>query len=117
MASDCSVDITQPPELVGIRGDGICDINSNNCNKVEIVGEEIVESNLLSCKFEKFGVLYIYFLIYEIEISNSYYILYVLNVRFFLQICFLECPCTRYFHDDMSTLAKSPCIYTYFKLT
>ncbi|XP_071176211.1 von Willebrand factor D and EGF domain-containing protein-like [Mytilus edulis] len=56
MSHDCSMKKTVPPDIYGVRGNSICDINETNCDTAFIVGNRIEESNELSCKLSKYTI-------------------------------------------------------------
>lgn len=53
MSHDCSMTKTVPPEIYGVRGNGICDRNEINCDTAFVVGNRIEESDDLSCRISK----------------------------------------------------------------
>lgn len=54
---DCSKDLSQPPELYGIRGEGFCDINEIACDTSFLVGNAISYSPTMACKVQDFLIL------------------------------------------------------------
>ena len=50
------MDLLQPPELVGFRGEGICDVSTSSCDVADIIADEVFDSDTLTCKFEHFTV-------------------------------------------------------------
>ncbi|XP_071176209.1 uncharacterized protein [Mytilus edulis] len=56
MSHDCSMTKTVPPEIYGVRGNGICDRNEINCDTAFVVGSRIEESDELSCKISKYVI-------------------------------------------------------------
>ncbi|XP_071110645.1 LOW QUALITY PROTEIN: uncharacterized protein [Haliotis cracherodii] len=52
---DCSVHLTDPPEIDSIEDDGHCDTSRHDCQGISIYGETFVD-NLTSCHVEAFKV-------------------------------------------------------------
>lgn len=56
IASDCSIDKAQPPEMFGIRGEGLCDLSEIECDIAFVVGSNIGSSDDLSCSIKEYHV-------------------------------------------------------------
>lgn len=56
ISPDCSVDLGMPPDLIGVRGDGICDKYEIPCNVSFVVAEEIYSTDNLTCTINTFQV-------------------------------------------------------------
>ncbi|CAC5422194.1 unnamed protein product [Mytilus coruscus] len=56
MSHDCSMTKTVPPEIYGVRGNGICDRNEIDCDTAFVVGSRIEESDELSCRISKYVI-------------------------------------------------------------
>ncbi|XP_046553817.1 tenascin-like, partial [Haliotis rubra] len=53
-ASDCSVDITEPPRTFGLKEDGVCDVTSRTCNVSHMLTEHIVQNGFSNCRTRSF---------------------------------------------------------------
>nr|XP_022327876.1 von Willebrand factor D and EGF domain-containing protein-like [Crassostrea virginica] len=51
-AVDCSVSLSDPPSIVQLRGDGLCDIRRRPCLQTNLIVENIMESGNLTCRFD-----------------------------------------------------------------
>lgn len=51
-ASDCSIDLTQPPIVHAGLGDDYCDVSEDHCDEISIHGENFIMSPILTCKVE-----------------------------------------------------------------
>ncbi|CAC5415495.1 unnamed protein product [Mytilus coruscus] len=56
ISPDCSVDLKIPPELIGVRGDSLCDISEIPCNLSFVIAEEIYNTEKLSCDIVEYQV-------------------------------------------------------------
>ncbi|CAG2248815.1 unnamed protein product [Mytilus edulis] len=56
ISPDCSVDLNIPPELIGVRGDSLCDISEIPCNLSFVIAEEIYSTEMLSCEIVEYQV-------------------------------------------------------------
>ena len=56
IAPDCSVDERIPPDVLGIRGEGLCDTSESACKTIFAVGQDIYKSQNLSCNIQSFDV-------------------------------------------------------------
>ena len=56
IAPDCSVDERIPPDVLGIRGEGLCDTSESTCRTIFAVGQDIYKSQNLSCNIQSFDV-------------------------------------------------------------
>ncbi|XP_070543546.1 von Willebrand factor D and EGF domain-containing protein-like [Ptychodera flava] len=53
--SDCSVDLTRPPDVWFIEGSehhGLCDVRSGFCRSISIIGDNFLNSEALKCHYE-----------------------------------------------------------------
>ncbi|XP_061188638.1 von Willebrand factor D and EGF domain-containing protein-like [Saccostrea echinata] len=51
-AVDCSVKSNEPPNIVRIRGDGLCDIRKRFCVRTNVLAENIMETEKMTCRFQ-----------------------------------------------------------------
>nr|XP_034300143.1 von Willebrand factor D and EGF domain-containing protein-like [Crassostrea gigas] len=49
-SGDCSVQIGVAPKIYRLRGDGLCDIRTRPCRQANVIVDNIVESDTLSCR-------------------------------------------------------------------
>ncbi|XP_006818012.1 von Willebrand factor D and EGF domain-containing protein-like [Saccoglossus kowalevskii] len=52
--ADCSVVLSQPPSVLWIKGDrhhGMCDARNEDCQLVSLIGDNLLNSNALSCHY------------------------------------------------------------------
>lgn len=54
---DCSVNLSEPPELYEMRGEGFCDINEIACDTSFLVGNGMSFSPNLTCNVQDFVVI------------------------------------------------------------
>ncbi|WAR04211.1 VWDE-like protein, partial [Mya arenaria] len=54
--SDCSEDVNKPPTLMGVSGEGLCDLMIRDCSKTAVIGRTFVESRKLTCSLVPFEV-------------------------------------------------------------
>ncbi|CAH1267733.1 VWDE [Branchiostoma lanceolatum] len=52
-SSDCSVDMTRPPALVDVRHGRTCDVRSEACDVIGVVGDGFLDSRSLRCHVER----------------------------------------------------------------
>ncbi|XP_078683796.1 von Willebrand factor D and EGF domain-containing protein-like isoform X2 [Branchiostoma floridae x Branchiostoma belcheri] len=52
-SSDCSVDMTTPPALVVVRYGRTCDVRSEDCDVIGVVGDGFLDSRSLQCHVER----------------------------------------------------------------
>ncbi|KAI8502993.1 hypothetical protein Bbelb_196950 [Branchiostoma belcheri] len=52
-SSDCSVDMTTPPVLVDVRYGRTCDVRSEDCDVIGVVGDGFLDSRSLQCHVER----------------------------------------------------------------
>ncbi|XP_070541659.1 von Willebrand factor D and EGF domain-containing protein-like [Ptychodera flava] len=53
--ADCSVDLTRPPDVWYIEGSedhGLCDIRSGLCQSISVIGDNLLNSQTLTCRYE-----------------------------------------------------------------
>ena len=53
---DCSLDISEPPEIFGITDDGLCDEREEHCLEAMVHGETFTEIGELICNIRPFLV-------------------------------------------------------------
>ncbi|XP_061183048.1 mucin-2-like [Saccostrea echinata] len=51
-ASDCSLNVSVPPEIYGIEGDGYCDVSQMSCDQILIAGDDFTETGSYNCRIE-----------------------------------------------------------------
>lgn len=51
-ATDCSLNVTIPPEIFGIEGDGICDVSQMSCDQILVAGDDFTETETYHCKID-----------------------------------------------------------------
>ncbi|CAC5385732.1 unnamed protein product [Mytilus coruscus] len=56
IASDCSIDKRKPPEMFGVRGDGLCDTSEIDCDTAFVLGDHVGSSRDLSCRVHKYHI-------------------------------------------------------------
>jgi len=54
--SDCSVNITIPPTMIGIPDMGKCDLSARECARTAVIGKTFVGGHGLKCRLKKFKV-------------------------------------------------------------
>ena len=54
--SDCSVDVTKGPTVVGLLDHGLCDEQQLPCDHAYAFGQIFTDSSNLSCRLEQFMV-------------------------------------------------------------
>ncbi|XP_065942122.1 von Willebrand factor D and EGF domain-containing protein-like [Magallana gigas] len=57
-ATDCSLNVTIPPEIFGIEGDGICDVSQMSCDQILVAGDDFTETETYHCKIDVTHVLF-----------------------------------------------------------
>ncbi|KAK3592180.1 hypothetical protein CHS0354_024854, partial [Potamilus streckersoni] len=53
---DCSVDLSQPPNIDSIPDRGLCDLQKRPCRKTSVLGMNFVKSDSLSCRLQQFEI-------------------------------------------------------------
>ena len=56
IGADCSVNASEPPVLIDIPADQICDTNQKNCSTIVVAGENFVNINTLTCHITEIEV-------------------------------------------------------------
>jgi len=56
---DCAVDKSQPPDMLGIPDDGLCDLSQRECARTAVRVRQIVESESLTCRLRAFQVTFV----------------------------------------------------------
>ncbi|XP_062617367.1 mucin-2-like [Saccostrea cucullata] len=57
-ASDCSLNVSVPPEIYGIEGDGLCDVSQMSCDQILVAGDDFTETGSYNCKIEIAHILF-----------------------------------------------------------
>ncbi|KAK3609845.1 hypothetical protein CHS0354_015031 [Potamilus streckersoni] len=55
-SDDCSVDLTQPPDVYGIPKRGVCDLRETSCNDISVLGNNFADSTNIFCRLSLFQV-------------------------------------------------------------
>ena len=47
---DCSVDLTQPPDIIAVPLEGVCDLSTRPCRETPLYGRNFLDSPNIKCK-------------------------------------------------------------------
>ncbi|XP_064595124.1 von Willebrand factor D and EGF domain-containing protein-like [Liolophura sinensis] len=53
IGDDCSIDMSRPPQVLGLPKKGLCDIRNRKCDRTLVYGKRFARSESLTCKFEQ----------------------------------------------------------------
>ncbi|WAR09902.1 VWDE-like protein [Mya arenaria] len=56
IGTDCSIDSSAPPEMLGIPDEGLCDLQQRPCNIIYVLADDFVDTENLTCKLTTFTV-------------------------------------------------------------
>ena len=56
VGSDCSVDITRAPDMIGIPDMGLCDLSLRECARTAVIARTFVDGHGLNCRLGQFKV-------------------------------------------------------------